>query len=122
MPTTPGERVGAARRALGISQERLARVADCSTGTINAIEANRRDPRIDLKLRIARALRQDPNFLFALPVDDLDGRFPPAVGASDEGDASCMDAQPAPAAVTDRGGSPLMDDQRATDGAPQAVA
>ena len=51
------------RKALGLSQEQLARACGVSRQTINAIENNKYDPTLALAFRLARAL--------GLPVDGL---------------------------------------------------
>lgn len=60
MPNTIRER----RRALGLSQEELARRCGVSRQTINAIENNKYDPTLALAFRLAGALQATVDTLF----------------------------------------------------------
>ena len=59
------------RKALGLSQEQLARACGVSRQTINAIENNKYDPTLALAFQLSRAL--------GIPVDGL---FLPEEGPS----------------------------------------
>ena len=59
------------RKALGLSQEQLARACGVSRQTINAIENNKYDPTLALAFQLSRAL--------GVPVDGL---FQPEEGPS----------------------------------------
>ncbi len=52
------------RRALGISQEELARRCGVSRQTVNAIENNKYDPTLSLAFRLAQALACTVDRLF----------------------------------------------------------
>ena len=52
------------RRALGISQEELARRCGVSRQTVNAIENNKYDPTLSLAFRLAQALTCTVDRLF----------------------------------------------------------
>lgn len=60
MPNT----IRARRRALGLSQEELARRCGVSRQTINAIENNKYDPTLALAFRLAGALQVTVDALF----------------------------------------------------------
>lgn len=51
-----GERIGALRKARGLTQERLAGKADLTTGFVNNIEHGRKVPSLTTILKLARAL------------------------------------------------------------------
>lgn len=57
------DRLRAAREARGLSQSRLARLADVATSTVNRIERGERIPRVDVLARLAAEL--------GVSVDDL---------------------------------------------------
>ncbi len=52
------------RKALGISQEELAKKCGVSRQTVNAIENNKYDPTLALAFRLARELRVTVDGLF----------------------------------------------------------
>ena len=52
------------RRALGLSQEQLARACGVSRQTINAIENNKYDPTLQLAFALARTLGTTVDALF----------------------------------------------------------
>ena len=54
------------RKALGISQEELAKNCGVSRQTVNAIENNKYDPTLALAFRLARELRVTVDGLFVL--------------------------------------------------------
>lgn len=62
-----GMRLRQARRERGLTQLQLARRAITSQQRVSQIERARSLPGDELKVRLARALDQDPNELFALP-------------------------------------------------------
>jgi transcriptional regulator with XRE-family HTH domain len=51
-----GERIKAARKAAGLTQEQAARAADITTSTFQKLEAGNQMPRLDTAGRIAAAL------------------------------------------------------------------
>lgn len=51
-----GRRVRERRKALGLSQEQVARLADCTQVSISKIELGQSAPRDSTKVRVARAL------------------------------------------------------------------
>ena len=55
------------RRALGLSQEELARRCGVSRQTVNAIENNKYDPTLSLAFRLARELEMTVDGLFTHP-------------------------------------------------------
>ena len=55
------------RRALGLSQEELARRCGVSRQTVNAIENNKYDPTLGLAMRLARLLKTPVEDIFHLP-------------------------------------------------------
>ena len=55
------------RKALGLSQEQLARACGVSRQTINAIENNKYDPTLSLAFSLARALGTTVDGLFTPP-------------------------------------------------------
>jgi transcriptional regulator with XRE-family HTH domain len=66
------EQLRRARRDAGLSQEALARAADVSTGTIQALELGATfAPRVDTARRIAEALDSTIDEIF--PTDDREG-------------------------------------------------
>lgn len=59
-----GRRVGAARRALGLTQRALAARSDVTQQTISKVEQGRMCPHDGVKVRLARGLECDPSELF----------------------------------------------------------
>ena len=55
------------RKALGLSQEELARRCGVSRQTVNAIENNKYDPTLGLAMRLARLLKTPVEDIFHLP-------------------------------------------------------
>lgn len=55
-----GSRVRAHRKALGLSQEKLAHAADMHQTYVSSLEQGRRNPSFLSLLRIARALKTTP--------------------------------------------------------------
>jgi transcriptional regulator with XRE-family HTH domain len=69
---TLGKRIGARRRALGWSQNELARRADVNHPTLYKIEADQRlNPSISVVVRIARALGTTAEALFGLEREEM---------------------------------------------------
>ena len=60
------------RKALGLSQEQLARACGVSRQTINAIENNKYDPTLALAFQLARTLGVPVDGLFQ-PEEELPG-------------------------------------------------
>lgn len=56
--------IRARRKALGLSQEELARRCGVSRQTVNAIENNKYDPTLSLAFRLARELEMTVDGLF----------------------------------------------------------
>lgn len=56
--------IRALRKALGLSQEELAKACGVSRQTINAIENNKYDPTLSLAFRLARELEMTVDGLF----------------------------------------------------------
>lgn len=52
------------RKQKGISQEKLAEICDCATGTIGCIECGRTLPSFEMIVKIAAALKIHPADLF----------------------------------------------------------
>ena len=59
--------IKARRKALGLSQEELAKRCGVSRQTVNAIENNKYDPTLALAFRLAQALRLTVDALFQPP-------------------------------------------------------
>lgn len=59
--------IRALRKALGLSQEELAKACGVSRQTINAIENNKYDPTLSLAFRLARELEITVDSLFVHP-------------------------------------------------------
>lgn len=59
--------IRALRKALGLSQEELAKACGVSRQTINAIENNKYDPTLGLAMRLARLLKTPVEDIFHLP-------------------------------------------------------
>lgn len=59
--------IRALRKALGLSQEELAKACGVSRQTINAIENNKYDPTLGLAMRLARLLNTPVEEIFHLP-------------------------------------------------------
>ena len=59
--------IRARRKALGLSQEELARRCGVSRQTVNAIENNKYDPTLSLAFRLARELEMTVDGLFTHP-------------------------------------------------------
>ena len=59
--------IRALRKALGLSQEELAKACGVSRQTINAIENNKYDPTLALAMRLARLLKTPVEETFHLP-------------------------------------------------------
>lgn len=68
---TIARNLAAARSAVRLSQEGLAKAAGVSRATINQLEAAEADPRLSTLIRVAGALRISP-LLLVLGKDDLD--------------------------------------------------
>jgi transcriptional regulator with XRE-family HTH domain len=69
---TLGKRIAARRRALGWSQNELARRAGINHPTLNKIEGGHRvNPSIGVVVRIARALGSSAEVLYGLACDDI---------------------------------------------------
>ena len=63
---TWGHNVACGRKALGLTQARLAELCSVTQQTISAIESGTYAPRDGLKVRIAEQLHQDVRQLFPL--------------------------------------------------------
>lgn len=59
--------IRARRKALGLSQEELARRCGVSRQTVNAIENNKYDPTLALAFHLARELETTVDELFSQP-------------------------------------------------------
>ena len=59
--------IRALRKALGLSQEELAKACGVSRQTINAIENTQYDPTLGLAMRLARLLKTPVEDIFHLP-------------------------------------------------------
>ena len=59
--------IRARRKALGLSQEELARRCGVSRQTVNAIENNKYDPTLALAFHLARELETTVDQLFSCP-------------------------------------------------------
>lgn len=57
------------RRERGLSQERLAHLADCSRAYLSGAEAGRRNATLKTVEALAKALEVDPSDLLKLPVN-----------------------------------------------------
>ena len=55
------------RKALGLSQEELARRCGVSRQTVNAIENNKHDPTLSLAFHLAKELETTVDQLFSCP-------------------------------------------------------
>ena len=64
-----GRRLYELRRAAGLSQEKLARLADVGTDAVRSWEKGRRTPGLDMAVKLADALE--------CSLDELVGRTPP---------------------------------------------
>lgn len=125
MPEVHGRLIRRRRRELDLTQAQLASAIGVTATAVNRYERGKRPVDDRTKLAIATALATTATSLFPLDVDDLDGRFPPAVGASDqEGNACATDGENTTGAAADRGtDSPATDGgDRAKDGAKAVVA
>ena len=60
-------RIRELRKALGLSQDALAKRCGVSRQTINAIENNKYDPTLGLAMRLARLLKTPVEDIFHLP-------------------------------------------------------
>lgn len=74
-----GSRIKARRKALGMSQEMLARELGSTQTNVSRIESNNRGPGSDMLIRIAEALRCDVRELLGV---EMDG--PPEVQVGDD--------------------------------------
>lgn len=59
-----------ARREAGLSQSQVAELAQCATQTVRKIEYGWRTPRVDLAVRLARAVGKPVEYVFPADADE----------------------------------------------------